>query len=312
MTTQRPFRFGIQLTGPLPGRTWAETARAVEDAGYSSLHLPDHFGDQFGPLPAMAAAAAATTELIVGALVFDNDYRHPVVLAKDIATLDVIAEGRVEFGIGSGWMRTDYAASGIAYDDPKTRVDRFVEGVEIIQRIFAGEPFSYDGEHYSITDYTGFPTPYTPGGPKLLIGGGRPRMLRFAARHADIVGINPTIASGEVDADAARDAAADRFDAKVALVRDAAGERLGDIELNALVMVCAVTDDPTATAEMIAPMFGVEPELVLESPSTAIGTVDGLCDEFERRRERWGLNYSIVQQDAFEQFAPVVARLAGT
>lgn len=312
MTTQRPFRFGIQLTGPLPGRTWAETARAVEDAGYSSLHLPDHFGDQFGPLPAMAAAAAATTELIVGALVFDNDYRHPVVLAKDIATLDVIAEGRVEFGIGSGWMRTDYAASGIAYDDPKTRVDRFVEGVEIIQRIFAGEPFSYDGEHYSITDYTGLPTPYTPGGPKLLIGGGRPRMLRFAARHADIVGINPTIASGEVDADAARDAAADRFDAKVALVRDAAGERLGDIELNALVMVCAVTDDPTATAEMIAPMFGVEPELVLESPSTAIGTVDGLCDEFERRRERWGLNYSIVQQDAFEQFAPVVARLAGT
>ncbi len=312
MTTTRPFRFGIQLTGPLPGLSWTDTARAVEAAGYSSLHLPDHFGDQFGPLPAMAAAAAVTSELVVGTLVFDNDYRHPLVLAKDLATLDVIAEGRVEFGIGSGWMRTDYEASGIAYDDPKLRVDRFVEGVEIIEKIFSGERFSYDGDYYSITDYEGFPKPHTPGGPKLLIGGGRPRMLRFAAQHADIVGINPTIASGQVDADAARDAGADRFDAKVKLVREAAGDRLDDIELNALVMVCAVTDDPMAMAEMVAPMFGVEPSLVLESPATAIGTVDGLCDEFERRRDRWGLNYSIVQQDAFEQFAPIVARLAGT
>lgn len=312
MSTNRPFRFGIQLTKPIEGTTWAETARRVEAMGFSSLHLPDHFGDQFAPLPAMAAAAAVTTELRVGTLVFDNDYRHPLVLAKDLATLDVIAEGRVEFGIGSGWMLSDYEQSGISYDAPKVRVDRFVEAVEIIKQCFAGEPFSFQGEYYTITDYEAFPKPFTPGGPKLLIGGGMPRMLKFAARNADIVGINPTIASGAIDADAARDAAADRFDAKVEIVRAAAGDRMDDIELNALVFVAAVTDDPNGVADMVAPMFGVERDLVLESPSVVVGTVDGISDELHRRRERWGLSYTIFQADALESIAPVVARLAGS
>ena len=310
--SNRPFRFGIAASTAATGLTWAETARHVESLGYSTLFVPDHFGDQLAPLTAVAMAAAATTSLRVGALVFDNDYRHPVVLAKEAATLDLLTEGRVEFGLGSGWKRTDYDESGISYDPPKVRVDRFCEAIDIIKGLWRDEPVTHVGDHYRISGLQGLPHPHTPGGPPLLIGAGGPRMLRFAGAHADIVGITAQIRSGEIDGDAARDSAPDRFDQKLRWLREGAGDRFDDLELNALVFLANVTEDRDGVAAMLAPAFGVDPEMVRESPVVLAGTVEQICDDLLTRRDRWGLSYMVFEYESAEAMAPVVARLAGT
>lgn len=311
MAHPRRFRFGIQLSNPMSGLTWADSARSIESAGFSSLFMPDHFEDQLAPVPALMAAAAATTDLRVGALVFDNDYRHPVVLAKEIATLDLLSDGRVEFGLGAGWMRSDYSSAGMSYDAPKVRVERFFEGVEVMRQLWSDSRADFQGEHYTIDSLEGLPKPHTPGGPPLLIGAGAKRMLNFAGANADIVGINPSIHSGSIDADAARDAQADRFDQKVAWVKEGAGARFDDIELNALVFMANVTDDADGIAESMAPMFGVDGPTLLGSPAVVVGTVDEICERLEERRRRWGLSYYVFQADAMAAMEPVVARLTG-
>jgi probable F420-dependent oxidoreductase len=312
MAHPRKFRFGIQCNNALPAMTWTETVQRAETLGYSTVFLPDHFGDQLAPLPAMMAAASATTALNVGALVFDNDYKHPVVLAKELATIDLLSEGRVEFGLGSGWMRSDYEQSGIPYEEPKVRVERFFEAVEIIRGLWGPDPVDFSGEHYQISDLNGFPKPHRPGGPKLLIGGGAPRMLRFAGKHADIVGINPSIHSGSIDADAARDAGLDRFEQKLQWVREGAGDRFEDLELNVLVFLAACSEDTSALAEMAGAMFATTPELARRTPTCVIGTEDQICEELNDRRDKWGLSYYVFQSDAMETMAPIVARLSGS
>ena len=311
MAHDRRFRFGIQLSQPLAGLSWAESARKAEDLGFSTLFLPDHFGDQLAPIPAMMAAADATTTLNVGALVFDNDYKHPVVMAKEIATIDQLSGGRVEFGLGSGWMKSDYDESGIPYDAPKVRVERFFEGVEIIKGLWSEEPVNFSGEHYTITGLNGLPKPARAGGPPLLIGGGAPRMLRFAGAHADIVGVNPSIHSGEIDGAAARDAQADRIDEKVGWVREGAGARFDELELNAWMAVAMVTDDAAGTAELLAPAFGTEPDGLLDSPMVALGTLEEIAEQFGRRRDRWGYSYHVIPGPSARDFAPLVAELTG-
>src|SRR5579864_9422942 len=162
MTHPRKFRFAAQLSKAPDGTaaSWADQARQAEDLGYSTLLMPDHFGDQLAPVPALAAAADATSTLRVGTLVFDNDYRHPLVLAKEAATLDVLSGGRLELGLGAGWMRTDYEESGIAYDPPGVRVDRFAEGVEVIAGLLASDgPYSFSGKHYNVQEHTLLPRP---------------------------------------------------------------------------------------------------------------------------------------------------------
>src|SRR5271165_7356386 len=151
MAHDRKFRFAAQLSkGPDgSGASWAQQARRAEDLGYSTLLMPDHFGDQLAPVPALAAAAAATSTLRLGALVFGNDYRHPVVLAKEAATLDVLSEGRFELSLGAGWMRTDYEQAGITYDHPAVRVARFEEAVKVVNGLLRTDgPFSFHGTHY--------------------------------------------------------------------------------------------------------------------------------------------------------------------
>lgn len=315
MAHARRFRFGVQLHQPLPGLDWAGTARRVEELGYSSLFMPDHFGDQYAPIAAMTAAAAATERLIVGTLVFDNDYRHPVVLAKEMATIDVLFGGRCEVGMGAGWMKSDYDQSGIPMDAPKVRVDRLMEGVQVVRGLWGEQPVNLTGEHYTITDLVGLPRPHSPGGPPLIIAGGSPRMLRFAGANAQIVGVNPSIHSGEIDADAARDGMADRMDRKVEWVKEGAGDRFDELEINAWVPVVAVTDDAKGVAEMIAPGFGLDPEHAadaLDSPMTMVGTEDEIVERLEQRRERWGFSYHVVQNESALTLAPIVARLAGT
>jgi probable F420-dependent oxidoreductase len=313
VTHPRRFRFGVQLHGATSGEDWAAKARRVEELGYSTLFVPDHFGEQLAPVPALMAAADATTTLKVGALVFDNDYKHPVVLAKEWATIDLLSDGRTEFGIGAGWMNTDYERSGIPMDRPGVRIQRMTEGIEIIKGLWADGELSFSGGHYTITGLDGLPKPAQRPGPPILIGGGGPKVLGIIGKYADIAGVNPSIPSGAVDAVAARDAAADRVDQKIEWLRAGAGDRFDDLELNALVFVVEVTDDPGPVREMVAGFFGVVPELVSTSPYAWIGSAPEIADQLRGIRDRWGFSYFVVQGEAaMEAAAPIVAELAGT
>ena len=312
MSHPRPFRFGVQCAHASSGPEWADLARKAESLGYSSLFLPDHFGDQLAPVPAMMAAADATTDLRIGCLVFDNDYKHPVVLAKEVATIDVLSDGRVEFGLGAGWMNTDYEQSGIQHDRAGVRIDRMEEAIQVYKGLFGPETYSFDGKHYRITGMDGHPKPIQQPHPPLLIGGGGKRVLSIAGREAQIVGINPAIVSGAADAAAARNGAADETDRKVGWVREAAGDRYDHIEMNMLVFAVIITDDREGTAANMAALFGLEPEGALEYPHGWFGTVDQICDDLVARRERWDVSYLVIQADAMEAAAPIVAKLAGT
>jgi probable F420-dependent oxidoreductase len=294
------------------GDDWREQARKAEDLGYDTLFLPDHFGDQLAPVPALQAAADATTTLKVGALVFDNDYKHPVVLAKEMATMDVLSGGRVEFGIGAGWMKSDYDQSGIPFDAPGVRVSRMEEGIEVIKGCFADGPFSYSGEHYRIDGLDSLPKPVQRPHPPFLIGGGARRVLSIAGREAQIVGINPSIHSGQVDQAAAQNGAAGETDKKLAWVKEAAGDRYADLEINMLQFAGIITDDRQGTAEMMAPLFGLDPSELVTYPHACIGTVEQICESIEYRRERWDVSYITFQGDTMEAMAPVVAALRDT
>jgi probable F420-dependent oxidoreductase len=311
MAAHRPFRFGVQASKSADANEWTSLARRVESLGYSTLTMPDHFDDQLAPVPALMAAATATETLRVGGLVWDNDYKHPVVLAKELATMDVLSGGRLEIGLGAGWLATDYMQSGIPFDSNRVRVDRFEEGLAVIKGALSGEPFSFAGDHYTITDLTGTPRPVQSPRPPILVGGGGKRVLSIAAREADIVGINGTLAAGEVGPEAIASMTAAAVDTKIEIVRNAAGDRLADIEFNIRAFMVRVTDDRDAVVEQIAGFVQVEPRLVAESPFALIGAPAHLVDDLLRRRERWGFSYVIVGADDVEAFAPLVAELAG-
>ena len=306
------FRFGIQTSKAGSGEEWAQKARRIEELGFSSLFVPDHFGDQFAPLIALAAAASTTSALRLGTLVLDNDFRHPLVLAKELATLDVLSGGRVEAGIGAGWMHTDYEASGIMFDAPGVRISKLAETVAILKGLFSDGPCSFSGRYYAITNHEGTPKPVQRPHPPFLIGGGGKRVLSFAAREADIVGVNFVLAEGRVSPAVAVTGSAAATKEKIGWIREAAGARLGDIELNVTVFVSVVTDDRPGMAERVAPGFGLTPDDVLDSPHVLIGTVDQIVEDLQRRREEYGFSYVVFSGDVFEQMAPVVKRLAGT
>ena len=308
----RPFRFGVQLSGPPDARRWVEQARRIEDLGYSTVTMPDHFTDQLAPVPALMAVADATSTVRIGALVFDNDYKHPVVLAKELATMDVLSGGRVEIGLGAGWMESDYRAAGLPYDRPGVRIDRFVEGLAVIKGALAQGPFSFSGEHYTITGYDGQPLPVQRPHPPMLIGGGGPRVLGVAAREADIVGINGTLAAGVVGPEAIATMTREAVEERVRHVREVAADRITEIELNIRVFFTSVTDDRAGTVAAVAGAIGVEPAMIEASPFALIGGVEEIIETVRRRREELGFSYLIVGGDDIEPFAPVVAALAGT
>jgi probable F420-dependent oxidoreductase len=318
MTRLRPFRFGVHTSDAPDGAAWAAAARRYETLGYSSLLVRDHFDDQLAPIVAMTAAASATTSLRVGCLVFDNDYRHPLVLAKEMATLDVLSGGRVELGIGAGWMGSDYEQAGMEYDPPAVRVDRMTEAVQIIKALHGDGPVDFKGEHYTIKGHDALPKPVQRPHTPILIGAGGKRMLTFAAREADIIGLNPknlgNDAWAETNVGDATDQATDR---KVAWIRDAAGARFDAIELSIVVPFIIETDDRMGMAEGIAaglPPAGGEvatPARVLESPYVLLGTIDEMAATIEARRERWGISYVVFNADSVDAAAPLVERLAG-
>jgi len=306
-----PFRFGVQRSGARSGDDWRAKARKIEDLGYSSLLIPDHFDDQFAPMPAMTAAADATSTLRVGGLVLDNDYKHPLVLAKECATLDVLSNGRLELGIGAGWMETDYRASGIPYDPPGVRISRFKEGLTVIKGLLSSEPVNFSGKFYTITNHTG--TPKTVQQPvPILIGGGGKRVLSIAAREAQIISVNFNLAPGAVGREVMKTGDSTSTAEKIGWIKSAAGPRFDDIELSVTVFVSIVTDDRAGMAERVSGGFGMSPEEVLQSPHAVIGNVDQIIDALQERREKFGFSYVVFSGDGFEALAPVVKKLAGT
>ncbi len=313
MPHPRTFRFGVQLACAIDGKAWAAVARKVEDLGFSSLFLPDHFGDQLAPAPALMAAADATTTLRVGALVWDNDYKHPVVLAKEAATIDVLSGGRLEFGIGAGWMNTDYERSGIAKDRDGVRIARLAEAVTIYKGLWAPGPFTFEGNHYQISNLDGLPKPAQEPHPPLLIGGGGPKVLAMAAREADIVGINPAIPKGYIDASSAREVTPETVDRKVQMVRDAANGRFDGLELNILVFTASVGRDGAAGRAEMGQLLSMSPEDLDACPYAWVGEPAQVADQLRAARDRWGTSYFVLQGEAaIDQVMPVVAELAGT
>ena len=312
MSKPRPFRFGVQEHRAPSAKAWREKARLVETLGYSTLYLPDHFGDQLSPIAALMSAADATTSLRVGSLVFDNDYRHPVVLAKEAATLDLLSEGRLDFGLGAGWQVSDYEQTGIPFDPPGMRIERMAEALQIIKRFFGGGSVSFTGKHYKVDQVEAAPVPVQKPHPPIVLGGGGKRMLHLAGREADIVSVNFNLSEGRVNRTLVRTGLAEATDEKMGWIKEAAAERFSEIELSVTVFVANVTDDRDTVAGALAAGLRSEPGEVLQTPHFLIGTVEQIIADLQARRERFGISFVIVPDEAAVSLAPVVERLTGT
>ena len=316
-----PFRFGGGGGGVFKAASaaaWADRARSLESSGYDVLWTADHFSPTtLAPVPALLAAAHATSRLRVACTVFDNDFRHPAALAKEIATVDMLSGGRVEFGIGAGWLKADYDAVGLTFDAPSVRVNRLSEAVLVIKGLWGESPFSYAGQHYVITNLDSQPKPLQQPRPPIFMGGGGKQLLSFAAREADIVAVDggrnrwQALRGGGVNHE---EESEEMLGTKIGWLREEAGERFDDLELAMLVWAVVITDDRRGAAERLAEQlpFASRPvDDILASPYFLIGTLDAIVDKLEEQRSRYGISYVSVFAGDTETFAPVVKRLVG-
>jgi probable F420-dependent oxidoreductase len=314
MSSVHPFRFGVMVHSGATRQALADTARRVEAFGYSTFLLPDHLDQPVSALPALAVAAEVTTHLRLGTFVLANDFRNPVLLARDVATLDVLSGGRFELGLGAGWRQQEYAQAGIPYDAAPVRINRLAEALHVLAGYVADGPFAFAGEFYDVAEIEGQPKPVQRPHPPFLVGGGGKRILSLAARQADIVSIIPRArpeGSGRDSADwtTATEAATRQ---KLAWIREAAGDRFAVLELNAMVYAVMVSDDRRAAAGQLAGRFGLSEAEVIASPHVLVGSIDQMVDDLRGRREAFGISYLTVPEYFMEAFAPVVERLAGT
>ena len=318
MPTQRPFRFGVINETMLPAAEWVAHVRRVEELGYATFlirdhFVPDFFGAQLAPVAALMTAANVTTTLRVGTMVFDNDYRHPVLLAKEAATLDLLSGGRLELGIGAGWLRGEYDQAGMPFEPAGRRIERLEEALLVLKGLFADEPLSFQGEHYSITNLDGYPKPLQRPHPPILIGAGQRRMLRLAGREADIVGVLTSSVRTGVLEDAATERLAAAVHEKLSWIREGAGVRYDEIELSLAASV-RFGDTRQTLAETLLQERGwpgVTLDDVLEMPSLLLGTLEEMTEQLLERRDRFGFSYYVVSDAMTEAFAPVAAALAG-
>lgn len=292
----RPFRFAASTHGLASPDEWRDLARKVEELGYDTLQMSDHVTDGLAPIPALAAAAEATRSLRLGTLVLANDLRNPTMAAKELATLDVLSGGRLEWGMGAGWVPADFEATGIEMAPGRERVERLAASLGVMTAYFE----------------QGEPRPAQQPRPPLLVGGAQRGLLSLAAREAEIVGIAPSLMARSIFGAAPECTPAEALDRQIGWLRSAAGERFDDLELHVVAFPAVVTDDPAGRAAPVAERYGWSVDDLFESPHVLIGTVDSLVDALVERRERWGISYVTVQAAAAERFAPVVARLAGT
>lgn len=321
MAAMRPFRFlGHIGPGILDRQQLTDLARRAESIGYSGLVLPDHLLEQHAPIPVLAAVAAVTERVRIGTFVFNVALRHPAVLAQDLASLDVLSQGRLEIGIGAGWNRAEFNAIGVPFEPAAVRVRRLAEAVAVLKGCFGDGPFSFAGEFYTLTDHEGRPKPVQRPHPPLFIGGGGRRTLTLAAQQADIVGLSPRVGHdehGRVRPDPYSITAAGTEE-KIGWIREAAGERFGDLELNTYPSggPVVITDRARAVAQeradRVHQQTGVRlsAEEILDSPHVFIGSLDELTRKVLELRERYGI--SSVMVGDIDTMAPVVERLAGT
>lgn len=304
-----PIRFSASL-GQLPTDQLIATAQRAEELGYAAVTIPDHFDDQPAPLIGLTAAAVATSTIRLLPLVLANDYREPVVLAKELASLDALSGGRLEFGIGAGWMTDDYEFAGISNDSPGTRIRRLSESVDIVTALLNGERVDVDGEFYSVHGELGQPHPVQAGGIPLMLAGGKQKMLTLAGEKADIIGINPGLTAGVIDERAGQDATLERTDQKIAWVKEGAGDRFDSLTLQTRIHLAMITDDREAVAREMAPLLGISAEEALDSPHSLVGSVEQIVDEVQRWRDRWGFTYVSIDAEQLEDFAPVLEAIA--
>jgi probable F420-dependent oxidoreductase len=304
-----PFRFGVYAAVAPTMSAWRDQARTAEGLGYSTLYVSDHLDAQFGPLVATTVAAEATSTLHVGPFVLNNDLRHPVVLAKEIATLGLAAEGRVEVGLGAGSLQDDYEQAGIEFEKLAVRVDRLAESLAVMKTLWNEGKATFAGKFYTVRDACCDPRPASP--PRVMVGGGSKRLLTLAAREADTVGINASRSVGDKSDDATNQATLDRYDRCLTWVREAAPDRFDSLELQIVAFATRVVPSRRAAVRTAA-MLGLPGEDALELPIVLLGSPDEMCERLLERRERWGFTNIVVPGEAMESFAPVVAQLAGT
>jgi len=312
MTKARPFRFGVVAESAPSREAWIELVRRSENLGYATFLLADHYVNEFPPIAALMAAADAARTIRIGSLVFDNDFRHPALLAKEVATLDLLSGGRFELGIGAGWHRPEYEQIGLPFESAGIRIGRLEEALQIIKQFFTQETVTFAGNHYTVTNLQAFPKPLQRPYPPIFMGGGGKRLLSLAGREADIVGLHLKVNDdGTVDA---RETTEEALAQKMEWVRQAAGERFAAVELNLLLGGVVITDDPLQAAEQRARESGrplVTAEQLLANPYLLIGSVEQLAERMQRWRDQFGISYLVVGTEDMEAFAPVVARLAG-
>jgi len=312
MIPKRPYRFGVEIFSASSRTNLINKTRQIEDLGYKVLLVSDHFFS-FGPVAALVTAAEATRTLRVGSLVFGNDFYHPAVLAREAATIDLLTDGRLELGIGTGYLYLDYAQTGIPLASPGVRVSRLEESVHIIKGLLSGETVTFAGQYYSVQNLS-VPKPSQQPHPPLLLGGGSKRVLSLAAREADIVSFNiRTTPEGGFDPESVTPEATRQ---KLEWVLQAGGDRVRDLEFNILCPKAEVTDNPIRKAEEFVAQwkkFGVEytVEGVLASPHTLLGSAAQIVEKLERNREEFGFSYISIFEEDLENFAPVVKLLSG-
>jgi probable F420-dependent oxidoreductase len=300
----RRFRFGAVVREAESGKAWADKARRLEASGFEVLLVPDHLvGPRFAPVAALAAAAGATTRLRVGTLVFANDFRHPAVLAKEAATLDVLSDGRLEVGIGTGWMADDYRRAGLRFDEPGVRVGRLEEAVAVLKGLWGPRPFSFDGTHYQVKELDQWPKPVQSPHPRLLLGGGGPRMLRLAAREADVVNLGMRVRADGTGPDGSG-GGRQAFMDKLQTVRAAAGDRYDRLELGTSVVQVGVRK-PEET------WSAADSSRLDDTPQVLLGTHHDIVDKLRYWRDEHDISYFVVHHERdLDAFTPIVEELA--
>jgi probable F420-dependent oxidoreductase len=301
---QRAFRFGVLALGS-PGATagqWMDLARRAEGEGCSTLLVGDHYLTMMACTARLAMAAAVTTTLRLGSYVYCNDFRHPAMLAKEAAELDLLSDGRLELGIGAGWLKEEYDMIGLPFEEGRVRADRFQEAVGIVRRLLAGETVTHSGEHYLLQEYTPVSLPVQDPVP-LLLGGGGPRMTRYAARHADIIGFDPmSLPGGGKDE---REFGRRAFEEKLGVLDEASAARPdGGPERSILVFDLARSSDALAADSWM------DPQVAHDSPYALVGETSAVVEVLLERRDRWGLTYYVFSEQDFDVMRPVVAALA--
>ena len=320
----KPFRFGVQSFSANSGQEWAERAQRAEQLGYSAFHLADHIIGE-GPalersnhplqtlaaVPAMAYATAVTSKIKIGCRVFCVDYHDPTVLIKEAMTIDVLSGGRLEFGLGAGWLKDEYAAMGLSMDSPGTRIKRLADVIKGVKAYAADEPLDIHNDTLHWSDFTGSPKPIQKPHPPILIGGGAPKILGLAGAEADIVSLNFNNASGLIGPAGVNSSTADETKKKIEWIKAGAGERFNDLEIEVGAYFTFVMDDASEVLSNFAAMFGLSTEQMAAHPHALFGNVDTICEELQRRRDAYGISYITVGDSALEAFAPVVEKLSG-